>query len=141
MLKGFLIALFVVVSGAAQADVAGTWAGVTEYSDSDGVTASCETANTFDIQGDVLTYTQVLTGQCDWYYDTAMTVNGSDLLVNGEKVGTISDNAIEFTVTGDYPYQVSMALIDDSTASFEDHSYYDDTYNDSLKGTLTRSKK
>jgi hypothetical protein len=134
-----------VMAQASASSVLGTWTGSLAYTDSEGHSASCITENTIAQNGTVLTFRQVLTGDCQWDATATMELQGENLMQDGTQIGTLTDAGMDFshymTDKGD-DYSASLKMNADGTAQFDDNTVYAnaDGYSDSLSGSMAKAK-
>lgn len=136
-----LITTLLLTGTLAQAAMTGTWHGDLMYTDSDGYTGWCTTHNSFMVENDMLTFRQMLTGDCDWDATYTMKINGSELWQGDMMIGSITDSQIAFSgYINEYgdDYSAKFTMNENGTAYFWDKTIYYgyEGYWDSLEGNM-----
>ena len=135
------IAAIALCGSFAQASVLGTWSGELTYSYLDEAEGTCMVENTITQSEMSLNFHQELSGSCNSALDVNLDVNGTDLLSNGQVVGSMTDDSFAFADVSVYgsTYSVTLTVNADGTANFQDRYNYDGNTEDydSLSGSLS----
>ena len=136
-----LILTTVAFSTTAKADVTGTWKGSLIITTSEG---DVETADDFELTITRKDNKLSFSDPSGWTYFDGFTfdIHGTDLMLNHNKVGSVSNNRLEITLTDDIDQEIDhtvMTMNDDGTIDYADHDlYYDGSYAD-FYGTMSSS--
>lgn len=135
------IAAIALCGSFAQASVLGTWSGELTYSYLDAAEGTCMVENTITQSDTALNFHQELSGSCNSALDVNLEVNGTDLLSNGQVVGSMTDDSFTFADVAVYDstYSVTLTVNADGTANFQDRYNYGGNAEDydGLSGSLS----
>lgn len=117
----------------------GVWIGKLAYFNNGVADGECEATVTVSRNESQVIYSQTLGGGgCYYEVEIPMDIKGTELFIEGKKVGTFTEKGLQFQIV-DATYDVKMNITSENKVYFVDHFFYERGGVDSLEGTLERS--